>query len=110
MERIHYAGDTVLTGTEISEALLEYARALGANDQSDTIEIPAIDDEGNRVTSRFLIGPASQLVADSEVTEFEELVDVELVTELRRRTAALNRPHVRAETVTDSNMSGLDDL
>jgi len=110
MERIHYAGNDVLTGTSISVALLEYARALGANDKSDTIEIPAIDDEGNRVTSRFLIGPASQLVADSEVSEYEEIEDEQLVAELRRKTAALNRPGARTEPATDSPMSNLDEL
>lgn len=110
MERIHYAGDSVLTGTEISVALLEYARALGANVMSDTIEIPAIDDEGNRVTSRFLIGPASQLVADSEITDFAEVTDVALVAELRRKTRALNHARPQSEPASPETPTYLDEV
>jgi hypothetical protein len=83
MERIHYAGDVVFTGTDISRALLSYARALAQDGSSATVEIPIYHEDGSHGTAEFLIGPASQVIADSIDSEWEELVDTKLVEELR---------------------------
>ena len=89
MERIHYAGGTIVTGTEIARALLQYAAALAKNDTSATIDVPARDENGRLTTANLLIGPASQLVSLSEASQDEEIVDEELVAELRMRTQHL---------------------
>ena len=44
MDRIHYAGDSILTGTDIAHAMLEYARALAQVGSSATVEIPTVDE------------------------------------------------------------------
>jgi hypothetical protein len=98
MERIHYAGDVVFTGTDISRALLSYARALAQDGSSATVEIPIYHEDGSHGTAEFLIGPASQVIADSIDSEWEELVDTKLVEELRAASRQLGGP--RADPVS----------
>ena len=60
MDRIHYAGDSVVTGSAIARAVLEYAKALAKANQSETVEIPTLASDGSISRSTLLIGPASQ--------------------------------------------------
>lgn len=83
MDRIHYAGDSVVTGTEIARALLEYAHVLAEQNMSATVDIPTLGDDGTRSRSTILIGPSSQLISDAEESEHDELVDDEVVQKLR---------------------------
>ncbi|MGR0220040.1 hypothetical protein [Agromyces sp. ZXT2-6] len=92
MDRIHYAGDSVLTGTEIAGALLEYAQALAKIGASATVEIPTREDDGSLGRSKILVGPASQLIADAEESAYDEVVDDEVVAYFRSETARLRRP------------------
>jgi hypothetical protein len=87
MDRIHYAGDSVLTGSAIAKALLEYAEVLAEAGTSATVEIPTRDEDGSLGRSSLLIGPASQLISDAEETEYEEVVDEDLVAYFRAETA-----------------------
>ena len=67
MDRIHYAGDSILTGSEIARALLDYAQALAVAGTSATVDIPVVDEgDGSIGRSELLIGPASQLISDTE--------------------------------------------
>ena len=97
MERIHYAGDSILTGTDIARALLDYARALALADRSDTVDIPIRRKDGTVGAANMLIGPASQLVSESgsvaeEADEAGELLDEQVVADVRRRIALLRNP------------------
>lgn len=92
MDRIHYAGDSVLTGTKIAQALLEYAQALAKTGASATVDIPTREDDGSLGRSKILIGPASQLISDAEESLDDEIVDDELVAHFERETAKLRRP------------------
>ena len=92
MDRIHYAGDSLLTGSEISAALLEYATALAGAGTSDAVQIPVIRDDGSTGSATFVVGPASQLVAISEASFHDELEDAEVVGELRHKAASLGTP------------------
>lgn len=104
MERIHYAGGTILTGTEISRALLQYASALARNETSATVDIPVRDENGRLTRANLLVGPASQFVSVAEESgpkesspgesspgegDAEEIVDDELVADLRAKTQML---------------------
>jgi hypothetical protein len=94
VDEIHYAGDTVYTGSEIAHALLEYARALAQKGASATVEIPVYHADGTRGQSEFLIGPASQLVSDTAVSKWDEIVDPETVDRLRAAARALGANRV----------------
>jgi hypothetical protein len=88
MDRIHYAGSSVLTGTAIARALLNYAEALALSESSVTVDIPIRQEDGEVGRAAILIGPASQLFAESE-DDGEELVDEELVERITREAARL---------------------
>ncbi len=92
MDRIHYAGDSVLTGTEIARALLEYAQALAVADTSATVDIPVVNEsDGSIGRSELLIGPASQLISDTEESPYEDAIDHKLVTWMHDEAARLRR-------------------
>ncbi|RLQ86163.1 hypothetical protein [Mycetocola zhadangensis] len=93
MERIFYATDSVLTGTDIARALVLYAEALAKVGSSASVDIPTRHEDGSVGNAMFLVGPASQLVAESEDSEYPELTDDELVEKIRRATLALGDSH-----------------
>jgi len=111
MDRIHYAGDTFLTGTAIADAVLQYAKALAQNESSDSVNIPVYDAASGTSRASFLIGPASQIASQFEETTLEEIVDEELLADLAERTALLG--HAVAVPGTESaayDPLAIDDL
>jgi len=111
MERIHYAGDSLLTGTEIARALLDYASALAKNEESATVDVPVRHADGTVGRANFLIGPASQLVSESESSPFDELTDPALVDLLSHEADKLRPPRpISAVAEPDADLGGMDDL
>jgi hypothetical protein len=91
MDRITYAGDSFLTGSEIAHAVLDYAQALAQVGTSGTVRIPTLEDSGNIGHVEILIGPASELVTAEVSTDFEEVTDTELVQRLTEKAGRLRR-------------------
>lgn len=109
MERIHYASGSILTGTDIARALLEYAEALAEQNESATVDIPTRNDDGTVGRANFLIGPSSQIVSDTEPSEQDELIDEDLVASFRESTRKLR--HVSIVTPDSSyTAESADDL
>jgi hypothetical protein len=92
MQKIIYAGDEYLTGDEIATALLAYSRALGDEDRAEIVEIPVREEDGTIVAAKFLIGPASQIVAKTVTGRGPELEDPELVSRLQQLTLGTEAP------------------
>ena len=92
MERVHYAGHSVLTGTAIAHALLDYAQALALVGGSATVKIPTLNEDGSAGRSEILVGPSSQLISDTEDSEHEDVIDETLVAR-RRQEADQLRAH-----------------
>jgi hypothetical protein len=109
MERIHYAGGALLTGTDIADAIVDYAAALAGRSAAASVDIPVRTATGGVARASLLIGPASQLVTEVVESEFDELVDEDLVMRLRTATAALmsTRPLVGG-TATDEEIDDAD--
>ena len=95
MMRIHYAGGSELTGTAIADALLVLAEQLARAGSA----IPVRQHDGSIGRSRFLIGPASQIVAETEESRSEEIRDDALVSDMVRQADEL-RPHRVGQTET----------
>lgn len=93
MKLIHYAGDELVTGDSIADAVLDYAAALARTEGSITLDIPVRFPDGQVTEVRMLIGPASQLVAIPHESDSAELVDDALVTDIRGKIAALSHAH-----------------
>jgi hypothetical protein len=110
MDRIHYAGDSVVTGSAIARAVLEYAKALAKAKLSETVEIPTRAPDGSLSRSTLLIGPASQLIADVEPADGEEIVDDELVGYFQLETAKLTQHAYPAHHADISQMEWIEDL
>lgn len=89
MERIHYAGGVFLTGDTIAGALVDYAERVVATGTSAAIDIPIRSEDGTLGRARFLLGPSTFMVSESESWGRDEIVDQDLVDELRERTAQL---------------------
>lgn len=89
MERVSYAGDSFLTGSEIAHALLDYAQALAQAGQAATIEVPTVKDDGQPGLSEVLIGPSSQLVASDIDTDLPEPEDPALVIDMLGKATRL---------------------
>ena len=86
---IRYAGEELMTGDEIADALLKYSAALAESGSASTVEIPTLSDDGTRSTVKVLVGPASQIVASPVESSFEELRDPQVVAHLSALTAEL---------------------
>lgn len=89
MHRVHYAGDSLVTGSEIAHALLDYAQALAQADASATVDIPTVEDDGSQSRTEVLIGPASQLSSHEERSDHAEPVDDVLVGKMRAESERL---------------------
>lgn len=95
MQRIYYAGEHFLTGTDIANALVSYAAALAQRGSAGAIEVPVRHEDGDRtVVMNFLVGPASQIMAEEvDAPGVEEIRDEDLLTRLRALTADLAPMH-----------------
>jgi nucleotide-binding universal stress UspA family protein len=111
MQRIFYSNDSLLTGSDIARALLEYAAALARSNGSETVNIPVRQPDGSTSRAMFLVGPASQLVAEDEESEFEELRDDIVVAKMKAMTAELAAPRaVSAQAASTSAEEVAGDL
>ncbi|MFC5792049.1 hypothetical protein EDM22_14765 [Agromyces tardus] len=109
MDRIRYAGGELLTGSEIAEAVVAYAAALGRSNSAASIDIPVRTNGGTTRRAHLLVGPASQLVTEPVDTDLEELVDAALVAELRAATTALvPHPLVDRMQIDDADTDELE--
>ena len=111
MERIYYAGDRFLTGTDLARALVEYAAALARQGSAGAIEIPVRHADGTVGVVNFLVGPASQLATESIDGEAgEEIQDEQLVARLRHRVHGRELDGERAQpsAVEPEGTSGYD--
>ncbi|WP_400995818.1 hypothetical protein [Agromyces sp. GXQ0307] len=90
MERIHYAGGELLTGSAIAGAIVDYAAALASRRSAASVDIPIRTADGSTTRAHLLIGPASQLLTEPVETDDDELEDEELVSRLQAATSALS--------------------
>lgn len=112
MQRIYYAGEHFVTGTDIANALVSYAAALAQSGTADAIEIPVRHEgDGRTVIMNFLVGPASQIIAEEvDARGLEEIRDDDVVARLRALTADLAPMHpvINATPVERDDSVGFD--
>jgi len=103
VKRIHYTDDHLVTGDAIAEAVVDYARALALQGNSDTVDLPGMDRNGVRQRFQMLLGPASQMLVAEEQTDEPDFEDDALVDDIRSRIHRLRG----AEPVTDEPTEGI---
>jgi hypothetical protein len=91
MRILSYSGESVLTTDGVGEAVVDYARALIADNSADVIDIPVLLKK-KVLTASMLLGPASQLILVPCLDIDVELRDDLTIARLRSKIAAL-KPH-----------------
>jgi hypothetical protein len=65
MKRITYGGGSIVTGNAITAALLEYTTTVADAENSATVDITVLEENGETSVHTLLLSPASQFdVAD----------------------------------------------
>ena len=85
---IVYAGSELLTGDEIAIGVLRYCEALAGSVVAEVIEIPVREEDGSLSRATLLVGPSSQMYAKSVRSDFDEVVDPDVMRRLSERTRA----------------------
>lgn len=88
MKIIVYAGAELLTGDDIAIGVLRYCEALAGSVAAEVIEIPVRRADGSLSRATLLVGPTSQIVAVDVDSEWDEVVDLDVMRRLRERTRA----------------------
>lgn len=101
MKRIHYTSGSVLTGDEAADTLLEYAAALARNGTADTVVLNTVPTVQGEQTTRFLVGPASELVASGEQTLEAEPDNSEAIAYMKRQIARIDGKHSTGRQLLD---------
>jgi len=90
MKSIHYAGEVLMTGDAIADAVVQYAEALAKNGTSASIAVPVITQDGTATEANFLLGPASQLVAVALESDHADPINEELLAVIAFEKAKLD--------------------
>lgn len=85
MKRIFHPGGSVVTGSDLADAVMEYAESLSGRSQVDVVDIPVLTDSGLPGRAQFLIGASSQLVSVTSEPILRELIESGTTEDLRRR-------------------------
>ena len=83
-----YAGTKLLTGDDIAIGVLRYCEALAGSVVAEVIEIPVRKADGSLSRATLLVGPTSQMVAEDVESEWEEVIDLDVMRRLGERTRA----------------------
>lgn len=60
MKRISYAGGSLVTGSAVTEALLQFATNVASDAGSVAVEVPVLEEDGSTTTHTLLLGPGMQ--------------------------------------------------
>lgn len=73
MKRISYAGGSIITGSAVAEALLEFATNVASDANSVAVDIPVLEPDGETTTHTILLGPSTQFdVSEVDLLSAEE--------------------------------------
>ncbi|MDY0910450.1 hypothetical protein [Microbacterium sp. CFBP9034] len=87
-----------LTGTAIADSVMTYGLALAQRQQVDLVEIPFIAESGAPARVQLTIGWLTDYASTSSESSTEELTEIETITLLRAKAAALDGPPGRSFT------------
>ncbi len=108
MKRIHYASGSLLTGDEIADAVVRFAATLATNAAAAEVRAPAILDNGEVGEALLLLGPASQILAETETFDGAELHAAAFVADLDKRMHAFGPQRATFVRQGTDELEGLD--
>jgi hypothetical protein len=93
MKHITFASKSLFVDDDAADTLLEYAALLAQSGDADTVELNAINADGNEVVATFLLDSGSPLMAETTTSSLEPPENDEAVaymrTEIGRAFSAL---------------------
>lgn len=60
MKQISYAGTSIITGSAVADALVEYATSVASTSMTVAIDIPVLEPNGSAKTHTIMVGPGTQ--------------------------------------------------
>ncbi len=108
MKMIVYAGAELLTGDEIALGVLRYCEALAGSVVAEIIEIPVRESDGSLGMATLLVGPSSQMVVKNTTSQWDEVVDLDVMRRLSERTKAQTAV-ARTDNMNDRDVRAADD-
>lgn len=108
MMRVFHTSGSILTGSDLGSALLNYSRALANRRQTDLVDIPILNEDGTRAHAQVLVGYCSPLMGVASVSDAPELVDPAEVDFLVQRS--IDHPVAGADPMSRENMEIIDEL
>jgi hypothetical protein len=94
MKQVTYAGTTFITGSDIADALIVLATALGRNGGAAAVRIPARYDHDEIRSLDIVMGPSSSFIAMELRPTDDELFDPECVRVIADQSRAVTAPRV----------------
>lgn len=88
MRTLSYSGESVVTTDGVGEAVVEYARALIADNSADVVDIPVMLADQELVAT-LMLGPSSPLLMVPAACADVALGDELTIARLRAKAAAL---------------------
>jgi hypothetical protein len=92
MKRISYCGESFLTTNGTADALLELVVAFPGGHDSELLELPAVNSDGDEMVVHVVVGPSSELISVPEACAAAEPDTIDAVAYLRGRILALTAP------------------
>ena len=110
MKRIIYGETSWLLGDAAADTVLEYAVELARRDSASSVDLVVLDPAGAEQTVRFLIGPATMMMAETTGSAFPEPDNTAAVAAMRERVEALVHPPNVAATSERGSLDYFGDL
>lgn len=92
MKRISYGETSWLIGDIAADAVLEYAVELARHESAASIDLVVLDAAGAEQAVRFLLGPATMMMAETTASSFPEPDNAASVTVMSERVESMVHP------------------
>ena len=92
MKRVSYCGESFLTTDGAADALLELVVAFPGGHDSELLQLPAVNSDGDEMVVQVVVGPGSELISVPEESTAGEPDTIETVAYLRDRMRTLTIP------------------
>ena len=88
MKRIFHSGGSIVTGSDLADAVMLYAEALGNRNETDVVDIPVVAEDGSRGRAQILIGASGQLMSVTSADDLAELTESATADAIRDKMRA----------------------
>jgi hypothetical protein len=98
MKHVTFGTKSLLMGDRAAETLLEYAALIAELGGGDTVDLRAVNADGNSVTASFLLDSGTPLMAETTVGDLPEPDNDEAVAYMTHEIAEIHAELLRKST------------